>query len=324
MPKIKEEYQQARPNAVQVEMCEGCNLRCSFCGLNGIRGKANDYKFASREVLEATARGILEAGWNPRIEFAMHGEPTWHPDLLEVVAIFRMYLPKAHLMMTSNGGGLLKNPTEMIDGLLQHLNVLALDDYENVNIVPRILGKYQGNYEPLFYPKEKENNPHKRRKRNEHLLIIVQDIETATKGTHSTLNNHAGSGAPPNDHGWGKRCAKPFRELSIRWDGNVAICCNDWRGEYKCGNVLETPIDVIWNSPPFQAARKALYHGLRDFGPCAGCDAISYRPGLLPDHMGADSLPKPSEEDRKVIAKALEGQSYTAPVLRQWELQSIG
>lgn len=28
----------------------------------------------------------------------------------------------------------------------------------------------------------------------------------------------------------GKRCAMPFREMAIRWDGSVALCCDDWRG----------------------------------------------------------------------------------------------
>ena len=320
MPKITQQYVQAPPFCLQVELCEGCNLRCSFCGLNGIRGKANDLKFMTLDLAKVLIEQIKESKWNSRIEFAMHGEPSLHPDLVKIVSLFRKGLPKkTHLMMTSNGGGFLRSPTELIDGVLINLNVLALDAYENVNIVPKILEKYTGVFKPKHYPKDKQANPHQRRAEGEHDLVIVQDISEATKGTHSSLNNHCGCGAPLNDSAQGKRCAKPFREMSIRWDGSIALCCNDWTGVYKCGNIQYKSIVDIWQGPEFQAARRKLYHGLRDFGACKGCDALSYRPGLLPDQRGNDSLPLPSPRDEAVIAKAVAGKTYTLPVLRDWQ-----
>lgn len=321
MPRI--EYSQHPPWAVQVEFVESCPLRCSFCGLNGIRGKENDYKFMELSTAKRIINLIQEDEWTPRIEFAMHGEPSVHPQMIELVSMFRKGLPKLHLMMTSNGAGFVKDPNHTVDTALQSLNVLALDWYENVKYIPKILEQYQGRFKPLYYPQNLKANPHRRRKLNEHNLVIVQDIAKATKGTHSTLNNHAGSGSPPNQNGAGKRCAKPFRELSIRWDGSVAICCNDWVGAYKCGNILEQSLNSIWNGPEFVAARKKLYHGERDFGPCNGCDAMSYRIGLLPDALGKETLPRANDRDYQAIEKALEGSPYTKPVPRPWQLPTV-
>ena len=151
------------------------------------------------------------------------------------------------------------------------------------------------------------------------MVSFIQDISLADKGTHSLLNNHAGSGSPPNQNKQGKRCAKPFRELSVRWDGNVAICCNDWRGLYKCGNVVKDGLNAVWQSKAMGAARVKLYQGQRDFGPCNGCDAHSYRVGLLPDKYGKDSLPLPDSTTLADIDDALRGDPYTQPVLRPWE-----
>jgi hypothetical protein len=67
------------------------------------------------------------------------------------------------------------------------------------------------------------------------------------------------------------------------------------------------------------AARKKLYHGQRDFGPCDGCDALSYRPGLLPDAKGKESYDKPSKSDLRNIKSALEQGSFTPAVARPWE-----
>lgn len=320
MPKLEQQYKQHPPWAIQIEFTEGCNLRCDFCGLNAIRGKDNNLKFLTYDNAVAIAERIQEEGWNSRIEFAMHGEPTLNPEGVDIVEAFRKLLPKNHLMMTSNGGGLLRDVSQ-IDNYLKYLNVLALDWYEGVKIVPKLLEQYQG--KRLYYPQDLKANPHRRRKLDEHDFVIVQDIAKATKGTHSTLNNHAGSGAPPNDNGVGKRCAKPFRELSIRWDGNVAVCCNDWPGVYKCGNVLESSLEQVWNGPALVAARKKLYHGERDFGPCKGCDATSYRVGLLPDALGKETLPRVNARDLLAIEEACAGSPYTKAIPRAWQLPTV-
>lgn len=319
---MSEVYTQEPPFCIQIEMTEGCNLRCKFCGLNGIRGTDNDFKFLSVELANLIAMRILQANWHPRIEFAMHGEPSMNPNMLQILKAFRSRLGrKTHLMLTSNGGGFLKDPTTIVDHALRYVNVLAMDAYEYVSIVPRILERYKGSHRPRFYPKDITANPHHRRKPGEHEWVVIKDISEADKGVHATLNNHAGAGAPKNDRAAGKRCAKPFRELSIRWDGSIAICCNDWRGEYKCGNVIDDDLLTIWHGPAFIAARRKLYHGLRDFGPCAGCDALSYRPGLLPDKKGLHEVPLPTSNDEKAIRAALGGPSLTLPVLRPWELE---
>lgn len=315
---------QEPPFCLQIELTEGCNLRCQFCGLNGIRGKENDYKFMSIELAERITYLLKLDGWHPRIEFAMHGEPSMNPQMPEILRVFRKQLPrKTHLMMTSNGAGFVKDPTRIVDEALEYLNVLALDWYEGVQLVPKLLDRYQGKHRVHYYPQEQEANPHRRRKVENHDLVVVQDIELATKGTHSTLNNHAGCGAPRNDRAQGKRCAKPFRELSIRWDGNVAVCCNDWTGLYKVGNVLGQTLEQLWQSPALRAARRKLYHGQRDFGPCDGCDALSYRPGLLPDKHGKRTLPLPTKLDEQAIAKATGQGTYTLPVLRSWQVEEV-
>lgn len=330
-------YRQEAPFAVQIELVEGCQLRCPFCALNGIRGKENNFKFMTEKTLAKTLSQIVDAGWNPRIEFAMHGEPTMHPDYVGMIALARTCAPKLQLMLTSNGGGILRKPgaAENIRALFDAgLNILALDDYEGVRIVDKIVEalyadqktldylEQQHNLAIYRYPDDPEGNPHKRRRLSDRVLTIIRDISTVEKGkgTHSLLNNHAGVGAPPNNRGQGKRCAKPFRELSVRWDGNIAICCNDFRGVYKCGNIVKDGLDAVWNGDAMVAARKKLYHGMRDFGPCKGCDAISYRVGFLPDKLGKQTLPKPSKYDLQVIEKACAGSSYTKPVLRPWEL----
>jgi len=319
-------YSQDAPFAVQIELVEGCTLSCEFCGINGIREKPGNYKAMPIELVTTVAQRLREAvdddGWNPRIEFAMHGEPSMHPELTEAIAIFRDWLPKQSLMMLSNGSGLLKgDPTDRINALFAAgLNCLGLDAYEHVPLVPRIRAAYRGPVPVYDYPAQKEHSVHVNHARGTRKVVILQDIVKAAEGNHAALNTHCGGGMkPPDGLPVAKRCAKPFRELAIRWDGNVALCCNDFRGIYKVGNVADGTIDDLWQSEPFMAARRKLMVKDRSFGPCQWCNATSMRVGLLPDKMGQRPMDAPLPSDDLVIEQACAGDSYTPPVRRAWE-----
>lgn len=332
MPEIRQDP----PFCVQIELTEGCNLRCPFCGLNGIRGKENDFHFMTVETAERVAQSMAEALWNSRVEFAMHGEPTMNPASLEIVATFRQHLPKAYMLMESNGGGLVADPRERISALYRAgLTTLALDEYQTIKLVPKIMERLALPYKDaaltfdnsspparlLVYPAcGPDGNPHHRHPLSDRRLVWIKPIDLSNSGTHATLNNHGGAGAPKNQKAAGKRCAKPFREMSVRWDGSVAVCCNDWRGEMPIGNISTMSVDEIWHHPRFTAARRKLYAGQRDFGACNGCDALSYRPGLLPNYMGKGEMDPPGAEETRIIAEALAEGPLTKPVLRPWEL----
>ena len=318
-------HSQEPPFAIQVELVEGCNLYCEFCGLRGIREeRVKNHKFMSPVIVSEIVSEIKRLKWTSRIEFAMHGEPTLHPDIVEVIREFRSHLSNP-LMITSNAGGL-QNGHRALDLFDAGLDVLAIDAYETV----KLASKFRESLNPAEllkrhilvydYPADAAGNPHRRTKFKR--ICFLEDISKAAHGTHSVLNNHCGAGAPLNDSAAGRRCAKPFRELSIRWDGHVAICCNDWRGVYKIGNVHETPLDEIWNHPRFDAARRHLYLGERVFPPCKGCDAISPRVGLLPDKLGKQTMPAPDKKSDLFLKAALHGDPYTFPVQRPWEKKS--
>lgn len=323
------EFVQEAPFAVQIELSEGCNLYCNFCGLQGIRTiKEKNFHFMTVEDADSIASQIKEAGWNPRCEFAMHGEPTMNPNYIEIIRIFRKYLPKHHIMMTSNGGGLLRPPgiiqslTDLFDA---GLNIFAFDAYEYVKIKDKVdevfrTAGFKTPFDVHRYPDEKEFSPHNRYGHKARKFIRVQDISVAQAGTHSSLNNHCGAGSEPLKDPMRARCAKPFRELSIRWNGDVAICCNDWRGIYKCGNVVRQGLEVTWQSAALNSARKYLMNGDRGaIAPCNVCDAKSYRVGLLPDKKGKVKMEQPDDQDKGVTFIAASGPSYTETNKREWE-----
>lgn len=227
-------YMQEPPFACQIEFSEGCNLRCPFCGINGIRDSKRTYKFMSLETASRIATSIGELGWNCRTEFALHGEPTQNPDALKLLKIFRDCMTKNYFLIETNGSGFLgKDSDDITRKVLSYfeagLDTIGLDEYQNVpwgNLV-----RTKVNREALTeagitfheYPNDPKGNPHQRTKQKR--LVIIAPIDLSDKGTHASLNNHCGSGAPLDASMIHERCAKPFREISFRWDGSVSICC---------------------------------------------------------------------------------------------------
>ena len=324
----KTPFVQDPPFTLKVELTQGCNLRCDFCAIAGIQEKqGRDYHFMTLETAERVASEVKRVGWNVRVEFTMHGEPSMNPNRNAIITTFRKHLPRTQLMMTSNGGGLLGGKEGIVGNLHAlfeaGLNVYAFDAYEAVNIHVKVEEAFQqyiktGGPLPFGYaryPEDRAFTPYQRFPKGTRIFIRLHDISKPQAGTHNHLSNHAGVIKPKNDTMDGRRCARPFRELPIRHDGRVAICCDDWRGKFKIGDVTKTPIDEVWQAPVLQSARRYLYRGMRSaLEPCRGCDSRSHRVGLLPDHMGHVELNEPNAYDVKNVAKAAAGATYAEPV----------
>lgn len=320
-------YRQEAPFCLKIELTEGCPLRCTFCGINGIRGKEHEYKFMTVETADKITRQVADLGWNARIEMGMRGEPSMNPNIREIMATIRGNLPKAYMVLISNGAGFQKRTLSSIKELFAAgLNTIIIDQYDDIqwsHKIQRVVMKPNRlpGVQIFHYPDcGKEGNPHKRSRKKR--LVFIPPINHITKaGTHSTssLFNHGACGGPPTNEAQGKRCTRPFREITFRHDGVVPICCSDWRGAYVVGHIDETSVEELWNHPRIHAARKYLYHGKRDFRPCKGCDCTGYRIGLLPDKMGKETLPKPTKKDAAIVAEALAAGPATTPVELPWE-----
>jgi MoaA/NifB/PqqE/SkfB family radical SAM enzyme len=336
---------QEPPFNISFELTLGCNLRCPMCAVGAVHSRpGSGYKFMERDTLVRVVKQVRELGWNCRIGFAMRGEPSLHPDYAGMVAATREHLPRAHITMLTNGGGLLRKPgpTANVTALFDAgLNVLGLDHYTGIAFVPKTIDALR-EHGPLRtgarhalgftfyrYPEDRRGNPHVRRPRGSRTLVQIRDIMEQDKdnkvGTHSKVFNYGGLSAPPDDSMSGKRCHHPFRQLVVHWDGNVPLCCNLWNSPYNCGGVLDTPLEEIWQSTAFGAAREMLIRGDRDsIVCCEGCNHRSYRVGLLPDLKGQGRLHRPDEQTREDVAAALAGGDRT-PVIKPpawWKEQS--
>lgn len=285
-----------RPWSAQIELTEGCTRLCGYCGLNAIREGKGDYKRMSLRTAELVASQLAQLNPEARVEFAMHGEPTVNPDGPTIVGMFRAAMPKAQIMLTTNGATF--NDEAKVQARVEQwfrygVDFIVCDTYEPERAElqrvlrtlkrPVIVKDFYSELAPIGW-----NPYHNHHGKTRNLLVIMDDIGERS-GEHSSrvLLNHAGSNpqmeAPAEP--LKKTCTNPFREITVTWNGEVRVCCMDWTGEYACGNAHAQTLTEIWWGARFELARKMLQNKNRDFAPCRYCNKDSGpRSGLLPKY----------------------------------------
>ncbi len=293
------------PWSIQLEMTEGCNRRCSFCGIHSLYREREDekYKFMTPELAEQLAKNLSKWFYGKkgkRLEFALQGEPLLNRKAGEIIMAFRTYYNNAQLMITSNldplrlGVGF--SASKIFDLFKCGLNILVCDYYgekfdmtyeqffDEIKIVGDIIGvPVQDFYDD--HPKVWSfDSPNKQR-------IVVID-NTATRDAHRIQNNQAGNTKPEliqinllNKMQLPRmtRCQQPFREMSIKHDGAIPLCCMDWSREHIIGKFPEDgTLEQIWSSLHFRSVRNLLFNKRRDLlSPCNRCDYRGHRVGLI-------------------------------------------
>lgn len=289
-----------RPNSVQIELVQGCNRQCHFCGTRGIE---HGLHFADPETVLHTCRLIRRAGLRSRIVLAGHGEPTLYPNLVQIVDSIRRILPESMIHLFTNGTTIEKRP-EMVAELFEAgLNDLVVDEYRDSRVgrfirQDEVCARYptaeQGKGVPLFAPKGTRQR-----------ICIVPPIDLSGNTGSRRMNNHCGAGMRPLKEPLEARCAILFRDFFVRWDGNIAICCNDFRGEYFVTSILGcATFGEAYLHERLESARRFIL--IKDRGtvhPCDICSAKPIRPGLLPDAQGKITLPRPDSHDYEVVRR---------------------
>ncbi len=314
-----------RPWSVQIGMVEGCNRLCTFCGLNAIRTKVGEnIKCMEIATAHKIAKDLAKLCPTARVEFAMHGEPTLHPQWQEILSIFRQHLPQCQLLLTTNGRTWMRSfDISVAEAFNAGVNIIILDTYnpERTKLHKLARACSVPNVEVVDYydellPQGKEMLPWtNHRGKIDRLLVITDDIEVRNGSGARDLLNHAGNSAdqPIPDEPLNLTCERPFREITVCHDGDVNICCMDWGHEYNCGNVKEKSLDKIWRGERFTSARRVLKRNERGFSPCDRCNYIpGSRLNLLPD------LGRPTVRDLRILTEAKNQWHQSSKVKKLW------
>lgn len=72
-------------------------------------------------------------------------------------------------------------------------------------------------------------------------------------------------------------CKKLWERLTIDWEGNISICCRDYKMKMNLGNVKEDSLKKIWNGNKMRKYRRSMVmNNFEDISLCRNCDEWIY------------------------------------------------
>ncbi len=275
------------PYCIKIEPVRGCTRRCYFCSLSTIEWKDEQYQFMPMEMVSSLASDLATWLGKIRIELEGRGEPSLHPQLIELVRVFREKMPRAQITIDTNGdmvkrlgeSGFQVFTKELFGAGMNHIVLDCYDDqrFELMqSLFPDSL-KYFGDGKivkknPWFYLGNKQQQIY--------LIHSVQENKNVTR----EITNHAGNldttlasrmgykVAKSAESMQYKMCVQPFRELNIYSDGQIPLCCMDWRVNGRIGAFPLMKTQEAWEQ--MDRYRANLLHRNRSLqSPCKNCNS---------------------------------------------------
>lgn len=238
---------------VEVETINRCNGVCSFCPVNR-NVDPREEKMMTKELFESIVDQLAEMNYAGRFTTFSNNEPLLDKRIVEFNRYARKKLPNAKIHLFTNGTLF---TIELFKELIEYLDELIIDNYhQELRLI-----------KPCEEIKQYcQLHPHLKSK----VTIVLRKPQEILTSRGGNAPNRKDVGIYTED-----RCILPFKQLIIRPDGKISLCCNDAIGKYTLGDVSKDKILDIWYGPRFEMVRKSLYEGRKNWGECQHCDNFS-------------------------------------------------
>lgn len=265
------------PRCIDIELTSRCNMRCVFCptGARTIRRPAGD-------MIKGTFDKILSQTPGIPLRFSGWGEPTLHPFAL---SFFRAAKSDGRLIHINTNGthasaAFLNALMDIgIDSLKVSFQGIDRQTYRAVRgkdiffSLINALQILQPARAQLFLSASTTITIEMPEQVAEFRALVSPLVDHLTIGR--TVLEHISPEAAQNQTV--RRihpavCPEVFDKLSIRWNGDVSACCNDYDNEMILGNVESNAISHLWNGKQIERYREILRERqFDDLSPCYHC-----------------------------------------------------
>jgi radical SAM protein with 4Fe4S-binding SPASM domain len=185
------------------------------------------------EIFQKILDDLAEINFRGVIAPNLYGEPLLDKRLLYLVKLARKKLPKSTIRIYTNGDYL-------IVGTYKELVNAGVSEFVVTQHGPTMSTAIKELFTYLNEPDIKR------------VPILYQIFDETTP-----LFNRGGL-VKPKKILYEPICAEYYNYLSVDYDGNVILCCNDYHSSIKLGNVREENLFDIWWSEDYRKLRQNL------------------------------------------------------------------
>lgn len=235
---------------INIEINTSCNRRCKYCpNVVYERGLIKNEKLMAEEVFKKIIDELAELKFKGRISPQFFGEPLLDKRLVGFMEYARKRLPKAKLVLISNGDYLtVELFTELLSVGVNRFLITQHDETMPMNM-------------SRLFAFINENPAHENKIK---LLHFNEDTPLFNRG--GTVKPKVQIHTP--------RCSYPENPLVIDFAGDVVLCCNDYLKSVVFGNVKFQKLTDIWFSSKYSGMRKRLRSMEFSLPICKSCVGI--------------------------------------------------
>lgn len=277
---------EAVPPSLQIEPTNYCNVNCICCPASRSSRQRGymDLNLFQRIIDDASPIGVQ------RVRLFLHGEPMLHPQIIEMIS----YIKSKGLAVHVTTNGMLFN-RERIEAILRsgvnsadqitfsilgyseevherimrgvnHDKVLKnISDFLELRREHRVNGPV---VETIFYTIPENEDEEERFLKYWRGKVDHARLGGRISESFSEYKRQGQTIAPRK-----QTCSNLWERMTVFWNGDVTICCEDVDGDWLLGSLTKHSIREIWNSEQLLSIRKI--HKERQFPEfpfCSKCD----------------------------------------------------
>ena len=236
--------------SIEIETVNRCCGECAFCPVNKY-DDTREYKLMSEDLFKNIIRQLKDINYDGRMQLFSNNEPLMDKRIFEFAKYAKEQLPNNHFSFFTNGMLL---DMEKFHKLIPYCDTFCIDIYYSED------EKIPDNIFPIVdYCVEHKELQSK---------VIVNMIDK------NAIRNNRGGNSKNRKEVYKLKCPclLPFKQMIVRPDGKVSLCCNDALGEYTLGDLTQNSITEIWNGQSFWEVRNKLKLGREEIKMCEYCD----------------------------------------------------
>lgn len=284
------------PFLIDIMTKSGCNASCVFCPsgkpfLKVTHGTMSDELY--QKIIDEAARNRVF-----RLAPFLQNEPLRDPKIHERVEYAKRKMPRwTQIRLISNGSLL----TEEVGYNLIHAGldklIISIQSIEKEVYEKTMVGlRYEQTLENVMRfvnlkRKLRAKNPklevwmvrtryvedkleeHKRFWARHHIKLKARQLNNqANPLLEARMREHGD--LPTDEWQYAHSCSIPFWRAWIVWNGDMILCCADWHRSTGFGNVWESSIEEIWNSPEYTEHRRRMLSGDVQGLLCQDCKGV--------------------------------------------------
>lgn len=271
------------PLNVDLELAAVCNLKCPMCFLQyDDYNKIDSPPFISKELFKKVVDEMAENNV-PALRLTFRGEPTLHPDFVELVKYAKIEKKIPEISMTTNGSKLSEDFIESIIDYVDWITISIDGLHEDYEAIRKPL-KFNDTLQRIKNIK-KIKEKHSKNKPVIRIQSVFPSIENNAEEYYNTFFPYVDLVGYVTLFDYDKDikkkfdfeenfvCPQLYQRLLILTDGKAVLCCNDSNASTEVGDANEQTLSEIWNGKKLNNFRELQKQkdGFKSIELCKNC-----------------------------------------------------